>query len=285
MPDGDAGQPGGPLGIGGIAGYPVRAFLLEGERHGDQAAVELRDRHLHRGVDRGQGGVRGRPLRARAGQAQALQHRHVQPGQHARVPVTFPGGVRRSRAAGREHGGDHRVGRLEQVSEPGVGPPVASTAQGAAENGERSGAAFGQGGAEGVDEGSVPGQFVRAVEHHGHHRAFRGRGAGQLVDPVGGHQARGVEALAGEEDRVGQEAGQLTQVLRAAFAQVGEGFGGHARGHRGQRHQLGVRAGLAAQGDQRQAGVRQRAGERGHALRPRLPAAEEPEHHQIGPGR
>ena len=71
------------------------------------------------------------------------------------------------------------------------------------------------------------------------------------MDPVGGHRARGVEALAGEEDGVGQEASQLTQVLRAAFAQVAEGFGGHARGHCGQRHQLGVRGGLAAQGDQR----------------------------------
>ena len=93
VPDRDAGQPGGALGVGGVARDPVRALLLEGERHGDQAAVELRDRDLHGGVDRGQRGVRGLPLRARAGQAEALQHRHVQAGQHARVPVALAGGV------------------------------------------------------------------------------------------------------------------------------------------------------------------------------------------------
>ena len=297
VPDGDAGQPGGPLGIGGVAGYPVRALLLERERHGDQAAVELGNRHLHRGVDRGQRGVRGRPLRARAGQAQALQHRHVQAGQHARVPVALAGRVRtamtRGRAAGREHRGDHRAGRGEQVGERGVSPSRRApfqrvTAERAAEDGEGSGAVFGQGGAEGVHEGGVPGQFVRAVEHDGHHRAVGGCGPGQLVDPVGGHRARGVEALAGEEDGVGQEAGQLTQVLRAAFAQVAQSFGGHARGHGGQRHQLGVRGGLAAQGNERPvrwSGGGQRGGERGHALGPGLPAAEEPEHHEVGPGR
>src|SRR5205085_11341652 len=78
-----------------------------------------------------------------------------------------------------------------------------------------------------------------------------GGGGGEGVEAVGGHGVRGGEALAGEEDGVGQEAGQLAQVLRAALAQVAEGFGGHARRHRGQRHQLRVRGGLAAQRDQR----------------------------------
>ena len=63
VPDGDPGQPGGALGVGRVAGYPVGPFLLERERHGDQAAVELGDRDLHGGVDRGQRGVRGLPLR------------------------------------------------------------------------------------------------------------------------------------------------------------------------------------------------------------------------------
>ena len=78
---------------------------------------------------------------------------------------------------------------------------------------------------------------------------------------------------------------ELARFLSDTVFLTGEGFGGHARGHRGQRHQLGVRAGLAAQGDQRPAGGGQRGGERRYALRPGLPAAEEPEHHQVGPGR
>ena len=147
----------------------------------------------------------------------------------------------------------------------------------------------GEGRAERVHEGRVPGQFVCTVEHDGDHGSVRrlaGRGAGigagevagKLAHAVGGHGARRLEALAGEEDRVGQEAGQLAQVLRAALAQVAERLGGHARGHRGQCHQFGVRAGLAAQGDQRRAA----GGERGHAVRPGLPAAEQAQQHQVG---
>ena len=120
VPDRDAGQPGGTFGVGGVARDPVRAFLLERERHGDHAPVELGDRDLHGGVDRGQRGVRCLPLRARAGQAEALQHGHVQAGQQAGVPVALAGGIRGGRAAGREHGGDHRVGRAEQLRELGV---------------------------------------------------------------------------------------------------------------------------------------------------------------------
>src|SRR5437588_516784 len=82
----------GPFGIGGVARDPVRALLLERERHRDQSAVELGDRDLHGGVDRGQRGVRGLPLLARAGQAEALQHRHVQAAQQASVPVALAGG-------------------------------------------------------------------------------------------------------------------------------------------------------------------------------------------------
>ena len=140
VPDGDTGQPGGALGIGGVARDPVRALLLERERHGDQAAVEFGDRDLHGGVDRGQGRVRGLPLGARAGQAEALQHRHVQAGQQAGVPVALAGGVRGGRAAGREHGGDHRVGRAEQLRELGVRPPIASRAERGAKDGPGGGA-------------------------------------------------------------------------------------------------------------------------------------------------
>ena len=100
------------------------------------------------------------------------------------------------------------------------------------------------------------------------------------MEAVGAHGVGRGEALAGEEDGVGQEAGQLAQVLRAALAQVAEGFGGHARGHRGQRHQLRVGGGLAAQRDQRLT----RGGERGHALGPGLPAAEQPQHDEVGAG-
>ncbi len=106
---GDAGHPRGALGVGDVAGEAVRADLLEGERDGDEPAVELGDRDLGGGVQRGQPLVAGGPLGARGGQAQALQDRHVQAGQRADVPFLVgaagagrrPGRGRRPRARSR----------------------------------------------------------------------------------------------------------------------------------------------------------------------------------------
>src|SRR5690348_16760053 len=123
---------------------------------------------------------------------------------------------------------------------------------------------------------------MRPVEHDGYGGTVRRhRAAGGGGRAWGGQGGGGRKALAGEEDGVGQEAGQLAQVLRTALAQVGEGFGGHARGHRGQRHQLRVRGGLTAQRDQRLT----RDDQRGHALGPGVPATEQAQHDEGGAGR
>src|SRR5205085_12026351 len=129
------------------------------------------------------------------------------------------------RAAGREHGGDHHVRGSQQVSELGV-----RGAERGAEDGQRGSATFGQGLAKRVDEGGIPGQLVRPVEHHRHHRrggfmivsgngryvsrtahdhgrrgggrgggGWRGEGiggGGEGVQAVGGHEVWGVEGLA-----------------------------------------------------------------------------------------
>ena len=118
------------------------------------------------------------------------------------------------------------------------------------------------------DLGQIAGYVPRTGHDHG-----RGGGGGRARASGGGG-----EALAGEQDGVGEEAGELAEVARAAFAQVAEGLGGDARGHRGQRHQLRVRRGLAAEHDQRQAG----GAERGHPVRPGLAAAEQAQHDQAG---
>ena len=78
--------------------------LLEGDRDADDAAVELGDRDLHRGVERGEAGVRLGPALPRRGRAQRLDDGDVERFERLRVPL-----VARVRAAGREHGRDQRV--------------------------------------------------------------------------------------------------------------------------------------------------------------------------------
>jgi hypothetical protein len=59
--------------------------------------------------------------------------------------------------------------------------------------------------------------------------------------------------VAGEQDRVGEEAGELLQVGRAAVREVGVCLGGDADGDRGGRHQLGVGGLFAGEDDDRAA--------------------------------
>jgi hypothetical protein len=86
VPYGDSGDPGRPLGIGDVRRESVLVDLLEGERHGDQAAVELRDRDLARRVQWRDALVALLPGGPRAGQAQGLQDRDAQAGEGTRVP-------------------------------------------------------------------------------------------------------------------------------------------------------------------------------------------------------
>jgi hypothetical protein len=118
--DGEAGHPLGAFRVRNVAGQAVRADLLEGERHRDQPAVELGDRDLGGGVQRGQTLVAAGPLGSRRGQAQALQDRDVQASQRADVPVLV-GPARAGRGghqpAGGEHGHHDRVGGAEGLDE------------------------------------------------------------------------------------------------------------------------------------------------------------------------
>lgn len=86
VPDGDPGDPRGPLRIGPVDGEAVLAGLLERERDGDDPPVELGDRDLRRGVQRGEAVVARLPLGAARREAEPLEDRDVQGGQRAHVP-------------------------------------------------------------------------------------------------------------------------------------------------------------------------------------------------------
>lgn len=85
---GDPRDAGGTLGVGHVGGQAVVVELLEGERDGDQAAVELGDGDLGGGVQRGEALVVLLPRAAGAGQAQGLEDRHAERGQGSRRPRT-----------------------------------------------------------------------------------------------------------------------------------------------------------------------------------------------------
>ena len=273
--DGRAGHPAGALGVGDIARQAVGVELLEREGHADQAAVELGDGHLGGGVQRAQAGVGDRPPGSRRGQAQRLDDRDVEGGDGAGVPgvVVAAGlGQRRGRPAGGEHRHHQRVGAAEQLEQAGVGGPQAGAPD---RQGPRPAGLDGL--AEDVDELGVAGQLVRPVVEDGH-----GRAAGRrrpLAHPPGRGRPGGGEAVAGEQDRVGQEPGQLGQVVRAAMGQVLVGLGGDAGRDAGQGHEGGVWGLLATEDDQGPRLVAQLV----EALAPGLLAAEEADDNQVDP--
>ena len=276
----DPGHPGGPFRVRGVDRDPVRAGFLERERDGDQPAVELGHRHLHGRVHRGEGRAGRRPGLAGRGQAQRLEHRDVQGGQRGHVPglvVAARGCVGGHRAARGEHRDDDRVHPVQQVVELLRRGP-----QRAAEDGDRVAAGRLDSVGQRVHEGGVPGDRVRAVEDDPYGRAAGEAGPLPVragVRAVGGEHLGRFEPFPGEQDRVGQEAGQLGQVGRAAFPEVGEGLGGHPAGHRGQRHQLGVGGWLAAEHHRGQPAGQHRV----QALGPAAPAAEQAKHHTERP--
>src|SRR5690606_40091599 len=105
VPYGDPGDPRGALGVGGVEGEAVLVGLLERERDGDDAAVELGDRDLRRGVQRGQPVVAVRPGVPAGGEAEALEDRVVLVGDGADIPrfiVAARAGRRGPRPARRE---------------------------------------------------------------------------------------------------------------------------------------------------------------------------------------
>ena len=111
----EARHPGTALRIGDVGDQALVVNLLERERDGDDAPVELRHRDLGGDVERADAVVVVVPLRPRAGQAQALQYRNVQRGKVCHVPgvvAAARGHGGGNRAARGQHGGHHRVGRF-----------------------------------------------------------------------------------------------------------------------------------------------------------------------------
>ncbi len=273
----DPGDAGGALGVGHVDRQPVGVELLERERHGDQPAVELGNGDLGRDVERGEAVVVGRPVGAAAGEAEALQDRDVQRGQFGDVPrlvVAARGRAGGLRAPRGEHGDDHGVRRAQRAQQRGLGLP-----QRGAEHREGTRAGVLDRGAQGLDVGGVPRELLGAVVEDGDGRAVRVRRRAVENPPARELDGRR-EALAGEQDGVGEEGVQLREVLRAALREVGVGLGGDPGRHRGQLHHLGVRGLLAAERDDRQAG-----GEDG--VDPLLPvpaAAEDADHDHVGLG-
>ena len=271
------GHPGGPLRVGGVDRHPVRAGLLERERHRDQPAVELGHRHLHGRVHRGERGAGRRPGRPGRGQAQRLQHRDVQGGQRGHVPgvvITARGRVRGHRPARREHGDDDRVHPLEQVVELRAARRAASRRTRAPRWPRtprprrpacRRTRCSRRPRASGRTRCRRWGGRAGAAARHA------GRGARPYSGSTsGGSKPSPVSRIVSDRNRA-----SWARLPRAAFAQVGQGLGGHPGGHRGQRHQLRVRGRLAAEHHRGQA-----AGQHGvQALGPAAAAAEQAHHH------
>jgi hypothetical protein len=271
--DRGAGHPFRPLGVGDVPRQAVAVELLERERHADQPAVELGDGHLGGRVQRAQAAAGGGPLGPRRGQAQRLDDGDVEGGDGAGVPgLVVAAGLRqrRGRPAGGEHRHHQRVGPAELLEQARVGGPEAG-----APDRQGAGPAGLDGRAEDVDELGVAGQLVGPVVEDGD-----GRPAGRrpLAHPPRRGGPGGGEAVAGEQDRVGQEVGQLGQVGRAAVGQVPVGLGGDAGGDAGQRHQGRVGRLLAAEDDQRP----RLAAQPVQSLAPGLLAAEQADDDQVG---
>ena len=289
------GQPGharAALGVGDVArhghadGRVVRVALLERDDARQQAPVELGDRDLRGRVERGQAGRAGLPRRARARRAHRLQHRHVEGDERAGVPLV--GGAR---AAGGEHGRQQRVDVAVEQRQGGH-VAVAVAPQRVAPDRERIAARGLDGRAQRVDEVGVAGQAVRAVEADAdrrpagivalEHALERHVARAGQVDAEVGDLVRRLEPVALEQERVGEEAQELLDVVDVAVTQVLARLG-HGAGRRGrERGHLGVGLGLAAQGEQGDAGGRAALLQQVEAVRPSAPPAEHPAQHHAG---
>lgn len=169
---------------------------------------------------------------------------------------------------GREHRGDQGVGPAEELVQTRVRAP-----QRTAVHGKGVGAARLDGVAQHVDERGVAGEVVRPVEEHADGRAALGERTAAVQAPLG-HLLRLGEAVPGQQDGVGEEAGQLDEVARAALHQVAQRLGDDARRYGRLGHQLGVRHGLTAE----QHGGDARRLQRREAVLPGALAAQQADH-------
>jgi len=248
--DSDRRDPGAALGVRDVAGESLGVDLLERERRGDDPAVELGDRDLVGGVERGDAVVVGLPLGPAAGETEPLEHGDVERGDALDIPgLVVPSGAhgRRDAAPGRQDGDDEGVEATERLEEVVRG---AAQRPGEDRDTERfSGGVHRVG--QGVREGSVPRGLVGAVVQDAH------PGEAGTVDGVPLREAPGrdrggrLEPLAGQQHGVGQEGVQLRQVLRSTLGEVAVRLGRDADRHGAQFHQLSAGLLLPAQDDQR----------------------------------
>ncbi len=276
----------------------LRVALLERDHATEQAPVELRDRDLRRRVERRETGVGLLPGRARGGRAHGLDDGHAEVAERRCVPL-LPGladavaalgdhRVAGARAAGGEHRDDQRVDVPgEQLERRDA--PVGIAAQRVAPDRDGVAARFLDRAAERIHERRVAREAVRAVE------ADADRGPGRVVSPERlrerdvavagdvdaeiGHLARGREAVALEQERVGEEAQQLLDVVDVAVAEVLAGLRDGADRRQRERRHLGVGLGLAAEREQRDAALGAARAQQIEALGPAAPAAEHAAEH------
>ena len=275
--DGGPGQAGAALGVGDVAGQAVAVDLLEGERHRDDAAVELGDGDLGGRVQRGDPVVGLRPVRARAGQAQALQDGDVQGGH----PLHVPGLV----VAARARGGGHAAARREDGDDQGVEGAerlvevVGGRPQRPGEDGDAHGPAGGvHGVGQGVREGGVAARLVGPVVEDAHLGQLRVAGGLPVGEAPRRQGRRGLETLAGEQHGVGEEGVQAGEVGWAALGEVAVGLGGQPDGNGGVLHQLGAGLLLAAEHHQGRAAL----ADRGQAGPQVVRGAQQAHHHEVG---
>ena len=275
--DRQAGHPGAPLRVGYVRDQPVVVDLLERERDGDDAPVELGHRDLGGHVQRAQPVVVGRPLRPRAGQAQPLQDWNIQGGKVFDVPtvvVTARADGRRRCPTGRQHRHHHRVRGGEQLQQLGL-----RGAQRRAVHRQRAAAGPLDRVAQHLDVGGVAGQLLGAVVQDGNGRAGACGGLALRHPPRRGGGGR-AESEPGHQHGVAEERVQLPQVVHPALGQVVVGLHGDARRHRGALHQIGV--GRLFSADHH--GGHPARGDRVDTVLPGPVAAQDPGHHHAGAG-
>ncbi len=276
----DAGHPGAAFRVRDVARQPIGIGLLEGERHRDDPAVELRHRHLGGDVERARG------PRSESAQASRDQVRHSP----CRIGMSSAASAVTS----------HASSSPPAVAVAGLVPPAASTvtinaskvASGASRSSgaprrdeQKIGTATAavlrlHGIGQGVHERRVPGRLMRPVVQDADPRgvSVRPRRTGRSSRPQAGSRVGGSKPCAGEQHRVADKRVQLSEIARPALGQVLVGLRGHPDRHRGVPHQLRVRGLLAAQHDHRHA-------DRADRVQPVLPGprrAENPDDHQVG---